>query len=86
MTTETPQPLTLETMRADLARIIEVDIEEIRDDDNLMDLGLDSMRMMGLVTQWGRTGIKLEFSDLAEYLTLGEWWQVVQRLQRRSAQ
>lgn len=73
--------LTLESMRQDIARIIELDLEEVGDDDSLIDLGLDSMRMMNLVVRWGQTGIALEFSDLAEFVTLGEWWQVIQRLQ-----
>jgi aryl carrier-like protein len=80
------QALTLEQMRADIARIIEADLDEVGDDENLMDLGLDSMRMLGLVVKWGQSGIKLEFSDLAEYLTLGEWWVVIQRLQKQAGQ
>ncbi len=74
-------PLTLESMRDDIARIIELDVDEVGDDDSLIDLGLDSMRMMNLVVRWGQTGILLEFSDLAEFVTLGQWWQVIQRLQ-----
>lgn len=83
---EMPAPLTLETMRADIAQVIEAEPEEVGDDDNLMDLGLDSMRMMGLVVKWGQTGIRLEFFDLAEYRTLKEWWQVIQRLQAKAPQ
>ena len=47
-----------------------------------MDLGLDSMRVLGLVMAWGEHGIALEFSHLAEHTTLAGWWQVVQGLQR----
>lgn len=83
--TSTPEPLTLEIMRADIARIIEADLDEVGDHDNLMDLGLDSMRMMGLVVKWGQTGIRLEFSQLAEFLTLSEWWNVIQNLQKQSS-
>jgi len=50
-----------------------------------MDLGLDSMRVLGLVLAWGNTGIALEFSHLAEHATLGGWWTVVQRLQAQAA-
>jgi aryl carrier-like protein len=47
---------------------------EIGDDDNLIDLDLDSMRMLGLVLAWGNTGLPLEFSQLAEHTTLRQWW------------
>lgn len=73
--------LTLERMRADIAGMLGESPTEVGDDDNLVDLGLDSMRMLGLVMKWGETGIALEFSDLAEYVTLGEWWALVSRMQ-----
>ncbi|MGF6416661.1 aryl carrier-like protein [Stenotrophomonas sp. AN71] len=73
--------LDLERMRADVARVLECAPEEIGDDDNLMDLDLDSMRMLGLVLAWGNTGLPLEFSQLAEHTTLRQWWGVVQALQ-----
>ena len=38
--------LTLEQMRQDLAKILLEDPADIHDDDNLIDLGLDSMRAM----------------------------------------
>lgn len=77
--------LTLERMRADVARMLGEAPEDIQDDENLMDLGLDSMRVLGLVLAWGNTGIPLEFSHLAEHATLGGWWTVVQRLQAEAA-
>ena len=77
--------LTLERMRADVAEMLGEAPEDIGNDENLMDLGLDSMRVLGLVLAWGNTGIPLEFGHLAEHATLGGWWSVVQRLQNRSA-
>ncbi|MDX5517446.1 MULTISPECIES: phosphopantetheine-binding protein [Stenotrophomonas] len=75
--------LTLERMRADVAEMLGEAPEDIGNDENLMDLGLDSMRVLGLVLAWGNTGIALEFGHLAEHATLGGWWSVVQRLQNR---
>lgn len=83
--TDNTGALTLERMRADVARMIDEAPEAVADGDNLMDLGLDSMRLLGLVMAWGETGIALEFADLAEYATLQDWWQVVQRLQAQAA-
>jgi len=73
--------LDLERMRADVARVLDCEPADISDDDNLMDLDLDSMRMLGLVLAWGNTGLPLEFSQLAEHTTLRQWWNVVQTLQ-----
>lgn len=73
--------LTLETMRADIARMIGEDPEEIGLDDNLMDLGLDSMRTMNLVLAWSEAGIELDFSAMAECPTLGGWWRLAQTQQ-----
>ena len=73
--------LDLERMRADVARVLDCEPANIGDDDNLMDLDLDTMRMLGLVLAWGNTGLPLEFSQLAEHSTLRQWWAVVQKLQ-----
>ncbi|WMJ69443.1 phosphopantetheine-binding protein [Stenotrophomonas sp. 24(2023)] len=80
MTTPTV-PLTLERMRADVARVLDCAPGDIGDDDNLIDLDLDSMRMLGLVLAWSNTGLPVEFAQLAEYSTLRGWWNVVQQLQ-----
>lgn len=75
------QPLTLEAMRAAIAAILHEDPSEIGDDDNLMDLGLDSMRAMTLVQRWQERGLKAEFSAFAEVPTLAHWWSVVRGAQ-----
>lgn len=77
----TTEALTLERMRADVARVLDCQAADIGDDDNLIDLDLDSMRMLGLVLAWGNTGLPLEFSQLAEHTTLRQWWTAVQQLQ-----
>ncbi len=77
--------LTLARMRADVAEMLGEAPEDISTEENLMDLGLDSMRVLGLVLAWGNTGIALEFSHLAEHATLSGWWTVVQRLQAQAA-
>lgn len=85
MTPSVSTPLDLARMRADVAEMLGEAPEAIGDDDNLIDLGLDSMRVLGLVLAWGNTGIALEFSHLAEHATLAGWWGVVQRLQGKDA-
>ncbi|MEI2384849.1 isochorismatase family protein [Breoghania sp. JC706] len=71
--------LTRERMRADIAAMIHEDPDEIADDDNLIDLGLDSMRAMTLVTGWRDLGLDLDFAEFAQDPTLSSWWAAVER-------
>lgn len=73
--------LTLESMRADIARILHESPDEIGADDNLLDLGLDSMRAMNLVLAWSEAGTELDFAALAERPTLSGWWAHVEAVQ-----
>ena len=70
--------LTPEKMRADIAEILcdsleVIGPESIGLDDDLVDLGLDSMRLMTLALKWQDEGHPVDFSILAEYFTLREW-------------
>ncbi|MFD5916604.1 phosphopantetheine-binding protein [Kitasatospora sp. NPDC058201] len=55
-----------DTVRADIADILGERPEDIGDDDDLRDLGLDSMRVMHLVEVWRARGARAEFADLAD--------------------
>ncbi|KAK0359161.1 hypothetical protein LTR94_032410, partial [Friedmanniomyces endolithicus] len=59
----TPQDLTLERMRADVAAVLHETPDSILDDDNLMDLGVDSLRALNLSLAWSEA-VPLEFSEL----------------------
>lgn len=72
-------PLSIETMRADVAAMLYADPNEILDDDNLMEWGLDSMRAMTLAARWRKAGVQIEFSDMAADPTLAHWWDVMNR-------
>jgi aryl carrier-like protein len=72
-------PLTLARMRADIANAIDLTPEELGLEDNLMDLGLDSLRLMNLTLLWQEAGLKIDFGIFAESATLGEWWQAVEQ-------
>ncbi len=71
--------LTMQSMKEDIASKVMMDVKEIEDDDNLLDLGLDSMRFMSLVEQWRGQGVDIKFSDLAHIQTLSGWWAVISR-------
>lgn len=72
-------PFTRERMRADIARALRMAPDEFGDDEDLADLGLDSLRAINLVTQWAEAGLSLEFGELAENLTVEAWWRVAER-------
>ncbi|RKF17597.1 phosphopantetheine-binding protein [Altericroceibacterium spongiae] len=77
----TTEPFTREKLRQDIAAMLEIDADALGDDDNLMDMGLDSMRAMNLVMQWDEEGVPVDFGDLAENMTLASLWSVVQERQ-----
>ena len=60
-------------IRADVAAALFIAPEDIGPDDNLADLGLDSMRIMTLVTEWQEKGMELDFLPFAEDTTLASW-------------
>ena len=72
------EPLSLARMRADIAHVLHEDPDEIGDHDSLIDLGLDSIRAMALVTRWRAEGADVAFSELAQTPTLVYWWSVAQ--------
>lgn len=69
--------MTLDRMRADVARLIDLEPEEVADDANLADLGLDSMRLMQLAMGWEQAGLAVDFGVLAEHSTLRDWWREI---------
>ncbi|MBE9607181.1 phosphopantetheine-binding protein [Acetobacteraceae bacterium H6797] len=71
--------LTREKMHADIARALRMPVDEVMGDDDLNDLGLDSMRAMNLVLSWQESGVTLEFGQLAENVTLDAWWALAQQ-------
>ncbi|MEV6233842.1 phosphopantetheine-binding protein [Saccharopolyspora shandongensis] len=72
------QKLTLDDVRAQVAELLYEDPAELTDEENLIDWGLDSVRIMTLVENWRRRGVQITFADLAERPTLAEWWAVLE--------
>ncbi|WP_298175670.1 phosphopantetheine-binding protein [Saccharomonospora sp.] len=70
--------LSPERIRADVAELVGCDPADIAPDDNLFDLGIDSVRMMMLVERWRSAGAsQVEFPDLAERAELSHWIAVL---------
>ncbi|MGW4379742.1 phosphopantetheine-binding protein [Kitasatospora sp. NPDC004531] len=63
-----------DTLRAEIAELLGERPEDLHDEDDLRDLGLDSMRVMHLVETWRARGARVEFADLADLVpTLPAW-------------
>ncbi|MGW4027344.1 phosphopantetheine-binding protein [Streptomyces sp. NPDC005009] len=68
------QALSSDRIRADVAEILGCDISEIGPEENLYDLGMDSVRLMTLMERWRSAGAPdLELPDLAECPELAHW-------------
>ncbi|MFT3778755.1 MAG: phosphopantetheine-binding protein [Ottowia sp.] len=70
---------TLERLRADVARMLREDPEAIGLDDNLMDWGLDSMRLLDLVMGWNADGLNVDVMEIGAETSLNGWWRVIQQ-------
>lgn len=49
------------------------------DDQNLIELGLDSLTMMRLVSRWRRAGAAITFAEAISSPRLRDWWSLLQR-------
>lgn len=78
--------LTLAGLRARLLAVVDIAEAEFDPDENLMDYGLDSIRVMNLVREWREAGIELGFEELARQPTLTGWWNLVQARLAETAQ
>lgn len=74
-------PITREQLRADILSILEDEPDELGDDDNLIDMGLDSMRAMNLLVKWDEDGVPIDFADLAGAPTIAELWALLSERQ-----
>ncbi|RPK37236.1 phosphopantetheine-binding protein [Streptomyces sp. ADI93-02] len=72
------QALSAKRIRADVAELIGCDPTEIEPEENLTDLGLDSVRTMVLIDRWRAAGAaSLEYADLAEQPELAHWTELL---------
>lgn len=71
-------PFNLESMTHDVAASLMMPASDIHASDNLLDLGMDSIRLMTLLEKWRMQGAKVNFVELAEAATLGEWWTIIE--------
>ena len=60
----------IDTLRAQVTEVLG---EPVADDDDLIDAGLDSIRLMTLIERWRADGHEVSFVDLAEQPTIAGW-------------
>lgn len=71
------RPWTAERLRAEIAELLYLDPGELDADENLIEAGLDSIRVMTLIERWKRDGVELSFADLAERPTVAAWAELL---------
>lgn len=77
-----PPALGLEQLRSDVAELLQEPAAALRDNDNLLERGLDSIRLMTLVERWRSQGVELSFVELAERPTLAGWHALLHAMPR----
>ncbi|BBG30095.1 isochorismatase family protein [Zymobacter palmae] len=72
-----PVVVSFAQLRAQVVALLDDDGDDVENDDNLIDFGLDSIRMMNLAAQWNRGGHAVDFTLLAREPTLAAWWALL---------
>ncbi len=59
---------------------------EFADEQNLIELGLNSLQMMRMVNKWRKEGAKVTFAELIASPRLGDWWALLQKSSQRATE
>ncbi|QTO53842.1 isochorismatase [Duffyella gerundensis] len=73
-----PLPLDKAELRAMVLPLLEDD-DQPEDDDNLIDYGLDSVRVMTLAARWRQVHADIDFVSLAKDPSINGWWALLSR-------
>nr|WP_159464304.1 isochorismatase [Scandinavium goeteborgense] len=73
-----PLPASKEVLRAIILPLLD-ESDEPLDDENLIDYGLDSVRMMALAARWRKVHADIDFVMLAKNPTIDAWWALLSR-------
>ncbi len=69
--------LTLDRVRADVAELLYQEPADVADTVDLVESGLDSVRVLTLVERWREAGVRISFVELAESPTVAAWWTLL---------
>ncbi|MFI7357793.1 phosphopantetheine-binding protein [Streptomyces avidinii] len=70
-------PFTLDRLVRDVADVLYTEPADVCLEEDLLDQGLDSIRLMSLVEKWRAEGARISFVDLAERPTLRQWAELL---------
>ncbi|WP_435175031.1 phosphopantetheine-binding protein [Actinacidiphila sp. bgisy145] len=69
--------LDLERLRATVADVLGVAPEQVGDDDNLLELGVESVRVMAISARLRRYRLRIGYARMIEEPTLRAWWRLI---------
>jgi bifunctional isochorismate lyase/aryl carrier protein len=64
-------------LRALILPLLDEESDDMADDENLIDYGLDSVRIMALATRWRKIRADIDFVALAKTPTINGWWTLL---------
>lgn len=64
-------------LREQIAELLFVEPDELGFDEDLVEAGLDSIRVMTLIERWQQDGHKIGFPDLVEKPTISAWAELL---------
>ncbi|WP_280363682.1 non-ribosomal peptide synthetase, partial [Nocardia wallacei] len=67
----------VDELRQQVSELTGVPVEELTDDADLLELGLDSVTVMRISGLMRRAGSRVEYRDLVRKPTLGAWWKLL---------
>lgn len=74
-----PVPLSKAQLRAVVLPLLDEDSDDLDDGENLVDYGLDSVRMMALAARWRQVHSDIDFVALAKDPSIDGWWSLLSR-------
>ncbi|HEY7773713.1 MAG TPA: isochorismatase family protein [Marinagarivorans sp.] len=72
-----PEVFCAASLHRQIAQALQIHPEDFDANDNLMDVGLDSIRLMSLLEHWRNCGAQVDFMDLADEPTVDNWAKVL---------
>lgn len=74
-----PLPQSKDQLRAVVLPLLDEESDELLDSENLVDYGLDSVRMMALAARWRQVHSDIDFIVLAKNPSIDGWWALLSR-------
>ncbi|MNG95291.1 Isochorismatase [compost metagenome] len=72
-----PGIASIDALRQQIIPLLDEDSEDIGNDENLIDYGLDSVSIMELATRWRKIREDIDFIALAKSPTIDSWWALL---------